>query len=97
MHISVHARTQKWPRHRPLISAVLEHDDLNDGGEHLLQDLRMHLENFEEGLGLVILVGAGGGRPGAFLTAFGELLKEEGDDVVECRATTRRHHSLDRA
>ena len=70
---------------------------MNDGGEHLLQNLRMHLEDLEEGVGLVAVVGAGRGGPVvALFAAFGELLEKEGDDVVESRATTRRHHRLDR-
>jgi hypothetical protein len=36
------------PGHRPLVPAVFEHDDVEDGGEHLLQDLRVDLDDVDQ-------------------------------------------------
>ena len=64
----------------------------------------MHFEYFEKGFGFggggVVETSSSCGRSGAgagqrrFL-GFGQLFEEEGDDVVQRGAASRRHHRLD--
>lgn len=41
---------QEWPGHAPLVAAVLEHDDIEHCGQHLLQDLRASLHHLNQGV-----------------------------------------------
>ena len=41
---------EEGPRHRPLVPAVLEHDDVEHRREHLLQDLRPQLDHLHQGV-----------------------------------------------
>ena len=40
--------------HGPLVATVLEHDDVENGGEHLLQDLGMNLDDLNQGVVLQV-------------------------------------------
>ena len=41
---------EEGPRHGPLVPAVLEHEDVEHRGQHLLQDLRVHLHHLDQGV-----------------------------------------------
>ena len=78
---------QKRARHGPLVAAVLKHDDVEHRGQHLLQDLRVHFQDAQEGL---VVHHA---RPALLLLA-GQATKQEGDDVVQRSAAACAYHRV---
>ena len=42
--------TQEGAGHGPLVAAILEHDDVQDGLQHLLEDLGPHLDHGHQGV-----------------------------------------------
>ena len=58
---------------------MLKHDDVHDGGEHLLEQARVQLQDAQER-------GHGTGGHGVLLPA--ELLEEVGEDVIQRVAAT---------
>ena len=78
-------------RHGPLVATVFEHNDVEDGREHLLQDLGMHLQDLEAGFPLATAVAAD--RLFHFV-ALGNPLEQVCHNVIQGCAAAGAHHGV---
>lgn len=67
---------QEGTRHGPLAATVLKHNDIHNGGEHLLEHVRMQLQKTQ-----VRGVASGGERNRTF-GLLAQVLEEESDNVI---------------